>query len=238
MTSAGATTTAVVAQISRPFPDWEWFDARNVGELRELLVEHVILTALALLFGLLIAIPLAIAAVRWRRLYAPLLNFTGVLFTVPSAALFVLLLAVLPSSPPFGLRMGTSLIGLTIYTLLILFRNTVAGLDGVPRDVTEAATAMGYTSGRQLVRVELPLALPVIIAGVRIAAVTTIGLVTVTAFIGQGGLGQLFISGFRMQYPMEVAVGLVVSVVLAVAVDLALVWLEHGLTPWSRARRA
>jgi osmoprotectant transport system permease protein len=231
-------TVAVLAQLSRPFPDWAWFDDRNVGELIDLLVEHVVLTALALLFGLLIALPLAVAAVRWRRLYSPLLNFTGVLFTIPSAALFVLLLAVLPQGEPFGLGMGTSLIGLTIYTLLILFRNTVAGLESVPRDVTEAATAMGYTRGRQLMRVEFPLALPVIVAGVRIAAVTTIGLVTVTAFIGQGGLGRLFISGFRTQYPMEVAVGLVVSIVLAVAVDLALVWSEHRLTPWSQSREA
>jgi osmoprotectant transport system permease protein len=231
-------TAAIMAQISRPFPDWAWFDERNIDELQELLVEHVVLTALALLFGLLIAVPLAVAAVRWRWLHSPLLNVTGVLFTIPSAALFVLLLAVLPQGAPFGLGMGTSLIGLTIYTLLILFRNTVAGLDSVPRDVTESATAMGYTRGRQLVRVEFPLALPVIIAGIRIAAVTTIGLVTVTAFIGQGGLGRLFISGFRTQYPMEVAVGLVLSIVLAVAVDLSLVWSERQLTPWSQSREA
>jgi osmoprotectant transport system permease protein len=227
-----------MAQISRPFPDWAWFDERNIDELQELLVEHVVLTALALLFGLLIAVPLAVAAVRWRWLHSPLLNFTGVLFTIPSAALFVLLLAVLPQGAPFGLGKGTSLIGLTIYTLLILFRNTVAGLDSVPREVTEAATAMGYTRGRQLVQVEFPLALPVIIAGIRIAAVTTIGLVTVTAFIGQGGLGRLFISGFRTQYPMEVAVGLVLSIVLAVIVDLALVWSERQMTPWSQSREA
>lgn len=227
-----------MAQISRPFPDWAWFNERNIAELRDLLLEHVVLTALALLFGLLIAVPLAVAAVRWRWLHTPLLNFTGVLFTIPSAALFVLLLAVLPQGAPFGLGKGTSLIGLTIYTLLILFRNTVAGLDSVPREVTESATAMGYTRGRQLVRVEFPLALPVIIAGIRIAAVTTIGLVTVTAFIGQGGLGRLFISGFRTQYPMEVAVGLVLSIALAVAVDLALVWSERGLTPWSQSREA
>jgi osmoprotectant transport system permease protein len=233
-----AVAGVVLAQASRPFPDWAWFNERNINELRDLLVEHVQLTFFALVFGLLIAVPLAVVTVRWRRLYNPLLNFTGVLFTVPSAALFVLLLAVLPPTPPFGLRMGTSLIGLTIYTLLILFRNTVAGLDSVPRDVTEAATAMGYTTVRRLMRVEFPLALPVIIAGVRIAAVTTIGLVTVTAFIGQGGLGRLFISGFRTQYAMEVAVGLVFSILLAVIVDLALVWSERALTPWSRARRA
>jgi osmoprotectant transport system permease protein len=227
-----------MAQISRPFPDWSWFDERNIGELQDLLVEHVVLTALALLFGLLIAVPLAVAAVRWPRLHSPLLNFTGVLFTIPSAALFVLLLAVLTQGAPFGLGKGTSLIGLTIYTLLILFRNTVAGLDSVPRDVTESATAMGYTRGRQLLQIEFPLALPVIVAGIRIAAVTTIGLVTVTAFIGQGGLGRLFISGFRTQYPMEVAVGLVLSIMLAVAVDLALVWSERQLTPWSQSREA
>ncbi|HSK95516.1 MAG TPA: ABC transporter permease [Euzebyales bacterium] len=231
--------TTVLAQTGRPFPDWSWFSSeRNVDELQGLLVQHVQLTALALVFGLLIALPLAVAAVRWRRLYTPLLGFTGVLFTVPSAALFVLLLAVLPQRPPFGLGMGTSLIGLTIYTLLILFRNTVAGLDSVPSEVTEAATAMGYTRRRQLLRVEFPLALPVIMAGVRIAAVTTIGLVTVTAFIGQGGLGRLFLSGFRTQYTMEVAIGLVLSIVLAVVVDLALVGTERWLTPWSQARRA
>lgn len=231
-------TSALLAQTGRPFPDWAWFNERNVAELRELLIEHIQLTGLALLLGLLIAIPLAVAAVRWRRVYTPLLAFTGVLFTVPSAALFILLLALLPQRPPFGLGAGTSLVGLTIYTLLILFRNTVAGLDSVPPEVTEAATAMGYTPGRRLMRVEFPLALPVIIAGVRIAAVTTIGLVTVTAFIGQGGLGRLFLSGFRTQYTMEIAVGLVLSIVLAVVIDVALVLSERRLTPWSQSRGA
>ena len=229
-------TVTLLAQTGRPFPDWAWFSERNLDELQELLIEHIQLTVFALLFGLAIAIPLAVAAVRWRRLYTPLLASTGVLFTVPSAALFILLLALLPQRPPFGLGAGTSLVGLTIYTLLILFRNTVAGLESVPPDVTEAATAMGYTTGRRLLRVEFPLALPVIIAGVRIAAVTTIGLVTITAFIGQGGLGRLFLSGFRTQYTMEIAVGLVLSVVLAVIVDLALVLTERRLTPWSQSR--
>ena len=229
---------SVLAQAGRPFPDWSWFDERNIDRLQELFVQHVQLTVLALVFGLVIAVPLAVAAVRWRPLYNPLLNVTGVMFTVPSAALFILLLALLPQRQPFGLGIGTSLVGLTIYTLLILFRNTVAGLDSVPRDVTEAATAMGYTQRRLLLRVRFPLALPVIIAGVRIAAVTTIGLVTVTAFIGQGGLGQLFITGFQRQYAMEVAVGLFASIVLATAIDLALVALERQLTPWSQARGA
>lgn len=230
--------TLVIAQSGRPFPDWDWFDEANIDRLQGLFVQHVQLTVLALLIGLVIAVPMAVAAVRWRRLYNPLLNVTGVLFTVPSAALFILLLAVLPQRRPFGLGIGTSLVGLTIYTLLILFRNTVAGLDSVPPDVTEAATAMGYTPRRLMLRVQFPLALPVIIAGVRIAAVTTIGLVTVTAFIGQGGLGQLFITGFQRRYGMEVAVGLVVSILLATAIDLALVGLERRLTPWSQSRRA
>jgi osmoprotectant transport system permease protein len=229
--------TLMLAQSGRPFPDWGWFDEANIDRLRSLLVEHVQLTVLALLLGLVIAVPLAVVAVRWRRLYGPLLNVTGILFTIPSAALFIACFAFLPIAT-FGLKPTTSLIGLTIYTLLILFRNTVAGLDSVPPDVTEAATAMGYTRSRRLFRVEFPLAMPVIIAGVRIAAVTTLGLVTVTAFIGQGGLGQLFITGFQRRYTMEVAVGVVASFILAIVVDLALVWLERVLTPWSQAREA
>ncbi len=227
--------STLLAQSGRPFPDWAWFDERNVDRLRDLFVEHVQLTGLALLFGLLIAIPLAVAAVRWRRLYSPLLNLTGVLFTIPSAALIIAVFAFLPVQT-FGLKPRTSVLALTIYTLLILFRNTVAGLDSVPRDVTEAATAMGFRPSRRLLRVEFPLALPVIIAGIRIAAVTTLGLVTVTAFIGQGGFGQLFITGFQRQYTMEVAVGVVASVLLAVLVDLLLVWAERALTPWSQSR--
>lgn len=229
--------TVLLAQGARPFPDWTWFNERNIERFQQLFVQHVQLTALALLFGLLIAAPLAVIAVRWRRLYGPLLSFTGVLFTIPSAALIIGMFAFLPISM-FGLRARTSVTALTIYTLLILFRNTVTGLNSVPPDVTEAATAMGYTRTKRLLRVEFPLALPVIIAGVRIAAVTTLGLVTITAFIGQGGFGQFFITGFQQRYMMEVSVGVVASVVLAVLVDVSLVWLEKALTPWSQSRGA
>lgn len=227
----------LLAQSGRPFPDWSWFNDANIDRLTDLFVQHVQLTALSLAFGLLIAVPMAVAAVRWRRLYSPLLNVTGVLFTIPSAALIIAVFAFLPVAT-WGLKPKTSVLALTIYTLLILFRNTVAGLDSVPRDVTEAATAMGFRPTRRLLRVEFPLALPVIIAGIRIAAVTTLGLVTVTAFIGQGGFGQLFITGFQRRYTMEVAVGVVASVLLAVAVDLLLVWTERALTPWSQTRGA
>lgn len=214
--------------------DLDWFNARNLGEVADLLWEHVELTVLAVVIGLVIAFPLAVAAVRWRVLYTPLLNLTGVLFTIPSVALFVLLLAYAGT----GLTLTTSLIGLVIYTLLILFRNTVAGLDGVPRDVKEAAEAMGYRPIRQLLTVELPLALPVVVAGIRIATVTTIGLVTITAFIGQGGLGQLFLSGFQRRNATEILVGVVLSMVLALLADLALLAAERRLTPWSRARHS
>ena len=208
---------------------WSWV-VGNGDVIVDKLVQHVQLTSLALVFGLCIAFPLALAAIRWPRLYGPSLGATGVAFTIPSLALFILLI------PFTGLSMATSLIGLTIYTLLILFRNIVEGFNGVPRDVREAARAMGYTRTRQLFTVELPIALPVIIAGIRIATVTTIGLVTVTALIGQGGLGQLFITGFTLHFPTPLLVGFVLSVLLAVIADLLLVGAERVLTPWRRGR--
>ena len=223
---------SVLAQVDRPLFDLGWFDDRNLERVLDLSVQHVRLTVLAVVIGLLLALPMAVLAVRRRRFYSPLLATTGVLFTIPSAALFILLLAY----SPFGLGTATSLIGLVIYTLLILFRNAVAGFDSVGREVREAAEAMGYTSRQMLRRVELPLALPVIMAGVRIATVTTIGLVTVTAFIGQGGYGQLFIQGFNRRSTTEVLVGVALSVLLATLADLALLFVERRMTPWSQAR--
>jgi osmoprotectant transport system permease protein len=209
---------------------WSWV-SYHLDDIGGYLLQHVQLTVLAVLFGLLLAFPLALAAIRWPRLYGPILGLTGVLFTIPSLALFILLI------PFTGLSTRTALIGLTIYTLLLLVRNMVEGLRGVDRDVREAAEAMGYTPARQLFRVELPLALPVIMAGVRIATVTTIGLVTVTALIGQGGLGRLFIDGFTLNFATPIVVGLVLSVLLALAADLLLVGLQHRLTPWARSGR-
>lgn len=208
---------------------WSWVES-NVSTILGLLGQHVQLTGLALLFGFAIAFPLALGAIRWPRLYAPSLFITGVLFTIPSLALFILLI------PFTGLSIATSLIGLTIYTLLILFRNIVEGLRGVPHDVSEAARALGYSRTKQLFTVELPIALPVIMAGIRIAAVTIIGLVTVTALIGQGGLGRLFITGFTLHFTTPLIVGFVLSVVLAVAVDMCLVAVLWLLTPWRRGR--
>jgi osmoprotectant transport system permease protein len=208
---------------------WSWI-GDHADDIRDDLLQHLQLTGLAVLFGILLAFPLALAAIRWPRLYSPILGFTGVLFTIPSLALFILLI------PFTGLQIWTALIGLTIYTLLILVRNMVEGLRGVDRDVREAAQAMGYTPARQLFQVELPLALPVIMAGVRIATVTTIGLVTVTALIGWGGLGRLFIDGFTLNFSTPLFVGIVLSALLAFAADLLLVGVQWGLTPWARSR--
>jgi osmoprotectant transport system permease protein len=217
--------TVLAAELIR----WSWI-GDHLDDIRDDLLQHLQLTGLAVLFGMLLAFPLALAAMRWPRLYSPILGFTGVLFTIPSLALFILLI------PFTGLKIQTALIGLTMYTLLILVRNMVEGLRGVDRDVREAAQAMGYTPARQLFQVELPLALPVIMAGVRIATVTTIGLVTVTALIGWGGLGQLFLDGFTLNFSTPLIVGIVLSALLAFAADLLLVGVQWGLTPWARSR--
>jgi osmoprotectant transport system permease protein len=209
---------------------WPWVQD-HTDDIRESLVQHVELTVLAVVFGLLIAIPLALLSVRYRRLYGPVLAVTGVLYTIPSLALFAMLL------PLTGLSRTTALVPLTAYTLLILVRNTVTGLDGVPVDVREAAEAMGYARSRQILRVELPLALPAIIAGIRIATVTTIGLVTVTALIGQGGLGSLMLDGLQRDFRTPLTVGIVLSLALAVVADVLLVLAQRLATPWQRADR-
>ncbi|MBW3579906.1 MAG: ABC transporter permease [Actinobacteria bacterium] len=195
-----------------------------IGELAR---QHVELTALAVALGLVISLPLAVAVHRLRPLTSPVLAATGTLYTIPSLALFALLV------PWTGLSRTTALIGLTSYTLLILVRNTLAGLDGVPAEVRDAATGMGYGRLRRLLAVELPLAVPVIMAGVRIATVTTIGLVTVAALIGHGGLGQLILDGLNRDFRTPLVVGSALSVAMAAIADVALLGLQRRLTPWA-----
>jgi osmoprotectant transport system permease protein len=155
----------------------------------------------------------------------------GILYAIPSLALFGLLI------PVTGIGLVTAEIALVSYTLLILIRNGLAGLDGIAPEVLETATGMGYTRAQRLWRVELPLALPVIIAGIRIATVTTIGLVAVTALIGQGGLGFVIIQlGIRRDFDTAILVGVGLSILLAVIADRGLVLLERALTPWARAQ--
>ena len=214
---------------AEPFIRWDWV-VDHLDDVRQRTAEHLVLTVLAIAIGLLIAAPLAVYAHRHRRAYAPLTWVTGLLYTIPSLALFAFLV------PFTGLTTLTAEIGLVGYTLLILIRNIVAGLNGVPEDVKEAARGMGYTSRQMLWRVELPLALPVIVAGIRIATVTTIGLVTVTGLIGQGGLGAFIIEGINRDFRTPLVVGSVLSVALAVVADVALAGAARLLAPWSRGR--
>jgi osmoprotectant transport system permease protein len=208
---------------------WEWI-AGNLDEIAAATLDHLQLTLIAVGVGFTISLVLGLAAYRWRGLYGPIAGVAGLLYTIPSLALFAVLV------PFTGLTVLTAEIGLVTYTLLILVRGVVSGLDGVPRDAVEAATGMGYTRRQRLARVELPLAVPVIVTAIRLATVTTIGLVMVTALIGEGGLGQLMLRGFNRSFPTMIYVGVVMSIVLAVALDLLLVGGQRLLTPWTRAR--
>lgn len=217
--------------VAAPFLDFGWI-TDHLGEIWTQTVEHIQLTVLAVVIGFAISLPLGILAYRKPGFYTPLTFVTGVLYTIPSLALFVALI------PFTHLSRTTALIGLVSYTLLILIRNIVAGLAAVPEDTREAALGMGYGSRQMLWRVDLPLALPVIVGGVRLATVTTVGLVTVTALIGLGGLGHFILLGIRQPAlgPTPTIVGGVLSVVLAVAADAALLAGQRWLMPWSRRR--
>jgi osmoprotectant transport system permease protein len=196
------------------------------------IVQHLTLTAVPLLLGIVISLGLAIVALRRPVTYGPMTAITGLLYTIPSLAAFAIL------RPIFGLSLITAFIPLTTYTLLILFRAFTAGFAAVPSDILEAAEGMGYTRRERLLRVELPLAVPLIIAGIRLAAVTTIGLATVAAVLGDafGGLGQLITEGIQTFFPTKYLLGAALSVILAFGVDFLLVQLEKVLTPWARAR--
>jgi osmoprotectant transport system permease protein len=213
--------------------DWGWI-GRNLDELGMRTLDHVVMTVLAVGIGFAISFALALAIRRNRRLHGPIVAVSGTLYAIPSLALFALLI------PFTGVQsLTTAEIALVSYTILILVRNILAGFDTVGPDVREAARGMGYTSWQQLWRVELPIALPVIIAGLRIATVTTIGLVTVTALIGLGGLGYVIIElGFNRFFLTATLVGAAGSVLLALVADRAFVVLERRLTPWSAARGA
>jgi osmoprotectant transport system permease protein len=208
----------------------------NLDRIGELLVEHVYLTALAVGIGFAISSVFALLIRNRPRWYGPIIGATGILYAVPSLALFALL------TPITGLRsLATPLIALVGYTLLILTRNIVEGLRGVPPDAIEAAAGMGYTPTQRLLRVELPLALPIIVAGLRIATVSTVGLVTVTALIGMGGLGYLIVTigTDRGSFGLTATLtGVVLAVGLAAIADVALLALQRALTPWSRRRAA
>ncbi|MGZ4119303.1 MAG: ABC transporter permease [Actinomycetota bacterium] len=213
---------------AEPLIRWDWlFSHGNL--IGSCTVQHTLLTIVAVGVGLAISLPLGVLAQRRRRLYPPITWAAGFLYTIPSVALFVLLI------PFTGLTYTTVEIGLVSYTLLILIRNVVAGIDGVSGDVKEAARGMGLTERQVLLRVEIPLALPAIMAGVRVATVSTIGLVTVGGLIGKGGCGQLIFQGLNTFFNTEIILGAVLSVALALLADGLLIGLQRVLTPWARA---
>ena len=193
--------------------------------------EHVVLTVVSVALGLLLALPLGVLAFRVPRLSGLVLGTSTAIYTIPSLAMFSLLL------PFTGLSATTVVVGLVLYSLTILVRNVLAGLQGVPADVVESATGTGYGPVSLLLRVQLPLALPTLFAGIRVATVSTVALVTVGAILGNGGLGNLIYSGLRTQFQAEVLTATVLVVALAVVADLLLLGLQRAVTPWQRAAR-
>ena len=218
---------AFLAADAEPLVRWDWVSA-HLGEIASRGEQHVYLVVVSVILGFAIGFPLAVLASRHRWTVPPITWVSGVLYAIPSLALISLLL------PITGLSLTTVAIPLTSYNVLILFRNALAGLDGVPLDVREAARGMGLTGRQRLWRVEVPLALPVIIAGIRIATVSSIGLVTVAALIGRGGFGQFILLGLNEFFWTPLVVGVVLSVILAVLADLLLLGVQRLATPWAR----
>jgi osmoprotectant transport system permease protein len=204
---------------------WSWISS-NGALIWDLTWENIKLGVLSSLYGLAISLPLGIVAARWRWFYPPTLTVVNVIYAIPALALFIALI------PSLGLTDTNVIVALTLFSLCVILPNVVAGLRGVPAPVRQAATAMGYGPLRRLVLVELPLAVPVIIAGLRIGVVSSISLATVGQLIGVSSLGYLFIDGLQRSFPTEIYVGIVLIIALAVACDLVLVGIRRLLTPW------
>jgi len=214
---------------------WGWFSQNWGSTLWPALRQHVVLVVLAVAIGFAISMALALLAHRYRPFEQPVIVFTSFLYTIPSLALFELLVGV----PGLGISRTTAEVALVGYTLLILFRNTLTGLRNVPVEVLDAARGMGMNRRQTLWRVELPLALPAIIAGLRIATVSTVALATIAALVDNEGLGVPIISGINDQYfKTELIAAGGLAVLMAIAADGLLVGVQRVLTPWTRARTA
>lgn len=210
---------------------YQYVDDRS-GEIIDATVQHLQITIAAVLFGLVVAFPLALLARRLPRLESAVLGFSTGLYTIPSLALFPLLV------PFTGLSALTVILGLGLYALTILVRAMLDGLRSVSDDVRESATGLGYGPGKLLLKVELPLALPVIMAGLRVATVSTVALTTVGTLVAFGGLGNLISHGVQRDFRAELVTAAVLCVVLAVLLDVLLVVGQRLLTPWTRGVRA
>ena len=207
---------------------WAWIPD-HWDDIREATIEHLQLTGSSVAIGFVIAMGMALVALRWRRAYAPLAAVSGALYAIPSLALFGILV------PITGLGFRTAQIALVSYTLLILLRNIVEGIDNVPAAVKEAADGMGYEPWRRFLSVDLRLAVPTIIGGLRVATVTIIGLVTIAALVGSGGYGTFIDDGLSRQFSTPIVVGGTLSVAMAIVFDALFVLTQRLLTPWARA---
>jgi osmoprotectant transport system permease protein len=221
----------LLAQASNPIVRWEYF-IDEWDQIQSALIEHLELTVYAVVLGLVVSAGLSAIALRYRWTATPINGFTAFLYTIPSVALFGILV------PYFGLSRLTAVLPLAAYTLLILVTNTVAGFNAVSPEVREAANGMGMTPARRVLHVELPLAMPYIVAGLRIAVVSTVGLVTVAAIIGQGGLGRLILDGLRRTFWTPMTIGAALSILLALALDGLILVGGRMLTPWARRSRS
>lgn len=223
---------ALVDDVPQCYVDNDWICAQYWSDYRPELVdatiEHLWLTVISVVAGLVVAVPLALLARRADAAENLVVGMTTIIYTIPSLALFSLLL------PFTGLTPTTVVVGLALYSLTILVRNVLAGLRGVPDSVREAARGVGYSDLRLLLRVELPLALPVIMAGLRVATVSTVALVTIGSIVSYGGLGNLLLLAVGNQFKAQIFAASVLCVALAVVLDLLLVGLQRLLTPWTR----
>jgi len=213
--------------------DWGYVES-NVDLIVSKLVEHLYLSIVPILVALVLAIVIGALAVRFPKSYPPILALSSAFYTVPSLALFVILPGIIGTQI---LDPVNVIIALTIYSLSLLVRNVVDGLRVTSADVRQSALSMGYTRTRQLWSVELPIAMPLIFAGLRVATVANISMVSVGALIGVGGLGELMTDGFQRNYLAPLLVGLVLSVALALVADVVIVTLQRWLTPWARLAR-
>ncbi len=206
---------------------WQYIEDRR-GDIIDATVQHLGITLAAVALGVLISFPLALLVRRHARLEGSVLGLSSGLYTIPSLALFPLLV------PFTGLSATTVVIGLALYALTILVRAMLEGLRAVPDDVKESARGLGYGSAKMLVRIELPLATPVMLAGLRVATVSTVALTTVGSLVAYGGLGNLIADGVSTNFRAELLVAAVLCVVLALILDIVIVVAERLLTPWTR----
>jgi osmoprotectant transport system permease protein len=215
-----------------PLVRWDWI-AAHVGPILDRVGQHLYLATIAVGVGFAISFSLAAVSIRRRRLYPFVTLLATAAYTIPSFAMFAALAAI-------SLSTFTAEIPLIVYTFILFVPNIVAGFDSVPQDVLDAADGMGYTSAERWWRVELPLSVPLVVAGLRLATVSTIGLVTVSAILGDrfGGLGYYILDGYHRHFPTEILVGGLLSIALAVVADLGFVLLQRLLTPWASARAA